>query len=315
MSLAIVALPAMARRDSLFKSLIAAIVLAFFLLPSLSLAGFGVSPAGIDEDRLVKGSVFERVIYFVQGTPDKDLNVIIEVDDTEIKDWITTIPSGRVVIPKGTQQFPVTVRVTVPKDARLGIYKGYVRATGAPAVEVDPETGAAVSTGVTIALGARAELNLAVGEGIHYEYAIRNVDLKNVKETEFPKAFINIENIGNVPAGPVAATFELYNKYGDVRLAYVQGISIKPVEPFKASTVEVEFPISVGLSVGEYWGHVKLYNEKGEQVREFKDIFNVTEATFWDRHGKQIGMGVGALLVIIVLWYFLSRRSKRRRAS
>src|SRR3989338_2681357 len=111
-------------------ALIALMILAASAVPAE--AGFGVSPARIVEDRLVKGSVFERVVYFVQGTPDKDLSIKIEIDDSDIKDWITTEPTGVAVIPKGTQQFPVLIRVNVPRDAKIGIYKGFVRASSLP---------------------------------------------------------------------------------------------------------------------------------------------------------------------------------------
>ena len=278
------------------------------LLPQWASAGFGVSPSRILEDRAIKGSVIERVVYFVQGTPDRDLEVEITVDDGDIKDWITADPIGQQIIPKGTQQYPVKVRITVPEDAPLGLYKGYVRVVGAPP-KTDPNAGSSVS----IAVGARVEIDLTVGAGIHYEYAIRDIDLKDIKEIDHPKASITIENKGNVKAGPKEASFELFNKYGDIRLAYVQGIQLEQIQPFVVDNTIVEFPISVGLSVGEYWGMVRLYNDKGELVREFKDIFNVSEATFFDRHGKQIGVGLG-ILVLLILLTVVFRRSRRRRS-
>ena len=228
-------------------------------------AGFGVSPAKIVEDNLIKGSILERTVYFVQGTPDRDLKVKVEVDDSPIKSWIKINPEGEFVIPKGVQQFPVTVVITVPKDAKFGIYTGFVRAVGEPAP--DPARKEDQSS-VSIAIGARVEFDLTVGEGVLYKYAIRDIDLKNILQTENPIADINIENQGNVPAGPAEASFELFNKYGDVRLAYVQGVKIEPIKPFAVESVAVEFPISIAtLSIGEYWGLVKLYNEKGGVVR------------------------------------------------
>lgn len=269
-----------------------------------------MSPARIIEDRLIKGSIFERVVYFVQGTPDHDLPIKIEIDDTNIKGWITTIPSGTVVIPKGTQQFPVTIRVAVPADAELGIYKGHVRASSVPG-DSTVEDG---SSGVSIVAGAVVNLEFTVGKGVYYEYAIRNIDLKNILETEDPTADVSIENKGNVPAGPVEASFELFNKYGDVRLAYVQSVKLDPVEPFQVVNKSIEFPMSIGLSPGEYWGLVKLYNDDGGVVREFKGVFNVNEATFFDKYGNFILWGVVALVALVLLrivWKRFVRRSPR----
>ncbi|HEY4515186.1 MAG TPA: hypothetical protein VJJ22_03465 [Candidatus Paceibacterota bacterium] len=284
------------------------IVIALFLVYSRpALAGFGVSPSRILEDRLVKGSVLERAIYLIQGTPDRDLKANISVDDTDIKSWISTTPSGDIVIPKGTQQYPLMIKITVPKDAPKGLYKAYVRITGAPAEKQEGEEG---SSGVNIALGARVELDLTVGDGIHYEYAIRNIDMKNINEAQFPQVDVDIENKGNVPAGPAEASFELYNKYGDIRLAYVQGIKLEKIPAFKTQSSRIEFPISVGLSIGEYWGMIRLYNDDGSLVREFKDVFNVTEATFYDKYGRYLTYGFFGLILLFIVIFFLRRRRR-----
>src|SRR3989344_3555730 len=278
----------------------------FSLNVSKVYAGFGVSPAKIVEDNLIRGSILERTLYFVQGMPDRDLDVKIEVDDSPIKSWIKIEPSGNFVIPKGVQQFPVTVTVTVPKDAELGIYTGFVRAVGALMLDPLRKEG---ESHVSIAIGARAELSLTVGKGILYRYAIRDIDLKNILQTQNPIADVNIENQGNVPAGPSEASFELFNKFGDVRLAYVQGVKMELVKPFAVQSVAVEFPITLAtLSVGEYWGTVKLYNDKGEVVREFKDVFNVKEATFLDIYGRYILIIISIIIVLIILRFVLKRR-------
>ena len=293
------------------RSILFALV-TFFALTPIVHAGFGVSPAKIIEDKLVKGSTFERVIYLVQGTPEKDLRVKLQVDDSDIKDWVTAIPEGDFIIPKGTQQFPVILRFAVPKDTKMGIYKGFVRASGAPKAEPNEPEG---QSGVVIALGAAVGIELTVGEGVYYEYAIRNLDFKNIKETDDPTADISIENKGNVPAGPAEASFELFNKYGDVRLAYIQGVKVPKVEPFKIENMSVEFPISVGLSVGEYWGLVKLYDDSGGKVREFKGVFNVNKATFLDKFGRYIiwtSLAVVAFIIVRLLTLFV-RKIRRKR--
>src|SRR3989338_7115006 len=88
------------------RSLAVGLLAVLVLLPQYAGAGFGVSPSRILEDRAIKGSVIERVVYFVQGTPDRDLEIEITVDDTDIKDWISADPIGHQIIPKGIQQFP-----------------------------------------------------------------------------------------------------------------------------------------------------------------------------------------------------------------
>lgn len=297
------------------KRLLFSLVFATLLVvPSSVLAGFGVSPAKIVEDRLVKGSVFERTIYFVQGAPEKDLPITINIDDSPIKTWITSEPSGTVVIPKGVQQFPVKIIVRVPQDAELGIYKTFVRAS---ANTIDPSVKASGGNGVSVSMGAVAALELTVGTGLHYEYGIRNIDIKNIREIDDINVDINIENKGNVIAGPNSATFELFNQFGDVRLGYVQGIKVEQVPPFEVKNVNVKFPMSIRLSPGEYWGLVKFYQDGGQFVREHKGIFVVTKATFIDKYGLIIiiiGGALLALIIIILLWRKLGR-SRSYRAS
>ncbi len=280
-----------------------------FLAPGVVSAGFGVSPAKIIETRLVKGSVLDRVVYFVQGTPDADLAITLSVDDGEIGSWISITPTDNVIIPKGIQQFPVTIRITVPRDAKTGIYKGFIRASARPVETLEQGSG----SGVSIVAGAVATIELTVGEGVYYEYVIRNLDLKNIKEHQSPSVDLSIENKGNVPAGPAEASFELFNKYGDVRLAYVQGVKIARLEPFITKTVNVEFPLPLRLSVGEYWGLVRVYNDSGGTVREFKGVFNVTKSTFLDKYSQMISMGLGILLLLVFLLFILKRIRNRSK--
>lgn len=272
-------------------------------------AGFGVSPAKVLERNLIRGSVVERVIYIVQGTPEKDLHVTATIAEGEVKDWIKISPGADFVIPKGTQQFPLTIQVTVPKDASLGVYKGSIRVGTVPEKPKVEEGG----SGVSISVGARIDVDLTVGEGVHYEFAIRNIDIKNISEVEFPRAEIRIENLGNVPAGPEEAAFELYNKFGDIRLAYVQGIKLNKVEPFTTMSLDPEFPLPVRLLPGEYWGTVRIYDSETKLIREFKKPFNVDKATFFQKYRNTILAGVGVILFGLVLFIVGKRTGKRRR--
>ena len=201
-----------------------AVPLFFFSIPNISLAGFGISPPAIIEDKLVKGSSFDKTIYLIQGNPVEDTAIEVSVDDTSIKSWISISPGTSFVIPKGVQQFPMIVTIHVPKDATLGQYKTFIRTRTVPKIE-EGQTGA----GVSISLGGRIDVDLTVGEGVFYSFKIKSIKLLSIKETESPQAQIRIENLGNVPAGPDTGTFELFNNFQDIRLVYVQGLSFEKV--------------------------------------------------------------------------------------
>ncbi len=241
------------------------------------MAGFGISPPSIKEDRLVKGSHLEKTIYLVQGNPKKDVNMEIVVDSTNIKDWISFEQGVKFVIPAGVQQFPLSVIINVPEDAQFGIYKAFIRINTKP--EKATEAGQ-----VAIALGGRVDVDLTVGNKIIYEYSVTGIEIFDIKEGKNLKASVVVKNTGNVPASPSNSSFELFNKYGNIRLAYAENNNFKKTPAFQEKPEILEFPIDIRLAPGEYWGYVKVYNEDGGIIKEMKTVFNVYERTFLDKY-------------------------------
>lgn len=271
------------------------------ILPTIANAGFGVSPPLIEEDKLVPGITLERIVYLVQGTPERDLQVKLEVDSSA-KDWISFPQGNPVTIPKGVQQYPLAVEIAVPDDAPLGIYKGTIRVTTVP-VKAD-EAGE-----VAIAIGGVVNLNLEVGDNVIYDLKVKSIKILNVKEGGNPRAAVTIVNDGNTAVAPDTGTFELFNKFGDIRLAYAESEGFQPVPAFHEKQETLEFPVEVYLAPGEYWGHVKIYKDR-ELIKELRTVFNVTEKTFLE---KYLLYGVGAL-VFMVLLIILITSSRRKRS-
>ncbi len=297
-----------ALRCAIFTALFAFVLTS---QPNFSLAGFGVSPPGIIEDRLIKGSHLERTIYLVQGDPKEDVNIGIDIESDKIKNWIHFENGNEFVIPKGIQQFPLNVIIDVPQDAELGIYKAFIRISTKP----KPIEGGG---NVSIALGGRIDVDLTVGEGIFSDFNVRRIDILNIKEGESLKASITIENLGNVPVKPDRVSFELFNKYGDLRLAYGETIDLKEVASFKTESFIVEFPIDIKLGIGEYWAVVKVY-KNGAVTKEMKTVFNVNPNPksitniFNALKGKElVGIIVGAVILIVIIGLiWISRKRKK----
>lgn len=270
-------------------------LLLFFIGTHIALAGFGISPPSIKEDRLVKGSHLEKIIYLVQGNPETDVNMGIVVDSVNIRDWISFDQGMEFTIPAGVQQFPLGVIIDVPQDAEFGIYKAFIRVSTKP----ERATGAGE---VTIALGGRIDVTLTVGEGIIYEYIISGIKIFDVKEGENPKISITVENLGNVPAAPQSASFELFNKYGNIRLAYAEAGGFKEVKAFSKGNSTLEFPIDIRLAPGEYWGHAKVYNEEGQVIKELRTVFNVYKKSLIEK------LAIPAIAVLFLALSFLFRK-------
>ena len=244
------------------------VVFIFFLISSSFVGAFGVSPPYINQSKLIPGSHYEEKIFLLQGQPKEDLEIVAEFDvPDKIRSWFSIDKGEQFVIPAGIQQYPIIVSIDVPQDAEFNIYKGFLRIRTVPAI---------IEGTVTVATGARIDLNLVVGEGVVVDYTIQRVDILDIKEGESPRIVVTLANTGNVSVAASRATFDLYDKYGEVRLGFAQNENLPEVQAFKTETFIVEFPLSIKLGLGEYWAEAKIYRE-GAVVGELRTVFNVIE--------------------------------------
>jgi len=296
------------RKNFLF--ILLPMALFVFVGPPLTHAGFGVSPGAIQEGRLVPGITVTRTIYLVQGNPEADVGIVAEIESRDIKDWITLDSGFNFVIPAGVQQFPMGVTVKVPKDAELGQYSAVVR------VHTQPPPAEAAGS-VAISLGGLVNIDLTVGNDIILEYRVKGLRVFDVKQGEPLQVSARIENTGNVPASPDSATFELFDKFGNTRLAFItaENEQFPRVPAFAEESVVLEFPLDIVIAPGEYRSHVKVFNEKGDVLREIKIGFSVLERTFLDDIKSYVLIvGVVLIVIIVALVIFLRRRRIRNNA-
>lgn len=273
--------------------------LALIALPQGAFAGFGVSPGIIEEDRLVPGTVLERTIYLVQGNQTQDIAIEAVVESKDIADWITFKGGTTFTIPANQQQFPLNVVITVPEDAELGVYEAFIRVSTLPVKEAGSQ--------ITIALGGKVSVRLNVGDDVVSDFDVKSLDILDIKEGEKPKVSIITINTGNVPVAPENASFELFNKYGEIRLAYGESDKFTKVPAFSEGTSVLEFPLDVKLGVGEYWGHVRIYDD-GKVVKELRTVFNVTPLGFVEKYAVSIGIAAILIAALGVLAFIRRRR-------
>ncbi len=274
----------------------------FFLFAKPLLVGaFGVSPPFINADKLVKGVEYETTIILSQGQPKEDLKVKAVFDVPEkVRSWFSVDKGEEFIIPAGTQQFPISVFIKVPENTDLGIYKGYLRINTVPAEKEGQ---------VSIAVGARVDINMTVGEGAFIDFNIKRIEILDIKEGQKPKIRVELENKGNVAVAPELVTFDVLDKYGSVKLATGQNNKLPETPPFKTKKFIVEIPIGMNLGIGEYWAEAKIYYN-GQIVKngEIKTVFDVTERKFnilW------IIIGVGGLIVLALSAFFLKKKIKK----
>ena len=278
------------------------LVVILVLLPFGVQAGFGVSPPLVFEDKLVPGITIEREIYLIQGNPQHPVTVEAKVDAPEIKDWISVDKGDKFEIPAGIQQYPIKIKIQVPEGTPLGIYKGSLRITTVP--NKGTEDGQ-----VVIALGAKIEIDLTVGDDVFSEYEVRSVEIETIKERDPAHIKVRINNTGNVPAAPEAVSFELFNKFGDVRLAYADTKNFGKVKAFSEETIDLYFPLDVIIGPGEYWGHVKVYDQG--IIDEERTVFEVLPKTFWEKNAVYVYSVIGGLVFLILLVVVLLKFRRR----
>lgn len=267
-------------------------------------SAFGVSPPYVHAPVLRKGSQFTSTIFLVQGDPKVDLRVraVFEVPE-KIKGWFSVDKGSEFTIPAGLQQFPIKVLINVPKDAENGIFTGYLRVNTIPNREADQQ--------IAISVGARIDISLTVGENVVSDFSIRKIDILDIRQGENPQVIVTLDNIGNVPAAPDRASFELFDKFGQIRLGYAAIEKFPETPAFQSSDFTMEFPVDIRLSIGEYWGDVKLYRGS-EVVKELRTVFNVSEKKI---NFALYGTVLGVLALSAATFLVVSRIRTRRRAA
>ncbi len=276
------------------------IVITLSLLAPSVASAFGVSPPFITAQKLVAGSRYEATITLVQGQPDVDLEVKAVFDvPKKIRAWFSIDKGTQFIIPAGVQQFPIQVAIQVPIDAGLGIYSGYLRINTVPQLKEGEQ--------IAISIGARIDISMTVGDDIIVDFSVKKIDILDIKENESPQIIVTIENTGNVPIAPNRATFDLLDKYGEVRLGFAQTEDLPETPAFETKTFVVKFPIDIKLGVGEYWGEARLYRNETE-IGNIKTIFNVTP-----RPNYILFIGIGLLIIGAGVSVFIFKRKITRK--
>ena len=236
-------------------------------LPGIALAAFGVSPPFVNATHLMPGVKYVQTIYLVQDKPNEDLRVTARLNIPDrVRQWISIDKGFDFVIPQGTRQFPINVIVDVPKNAERVSYSGNLIVSSQPSSKGQ----------VTIALGANIAINLTVGNDIYEKYSVPLVNFLDIEEGWSPKINIRFVNDGNVPESLNGATFEVYDRFGSIRLAYVQKTGDFPeIPPFTTSNYTIEFPLDLHLGQGQYWGTAMLYDKNNKAIATQRTVFNV----------------------------------------
>lgn len=248
-------------------------VIALFVSTATpALAGFGISPPYVFNNRLTRGTVFKQQITLVRSDPTDDLTTTITMNIPEVQSWFSVDRGTTFTMPKGEKQVPIVVTVTVPDDAGYARYKGAIRVRTAPADNARPEAG-----GVSIALGAQIDVDVEVVDKI-YDFEVRKIRIDDLEEGRrkwglfFPgkiRFYITVENTGNTEYGPTKVKFDIYDNQGETLLETTENTNrLKKIAPFGNDEIVAELPTR--LTAGKYIAKYTIY--KGEEVAQQNEI-------------------------------------------
>lgn len=252
-------------------------------------AGFGISPPWFKNNYLSPGAHYEQDIFLVQGKPETDVRITIEVQSAEaIEDWITFKPGKDFIIPAGQQQFPVRVIADVPKDAGYATYTGTIRF-------VAGSTGG--EGAVVIQLGALAVINLTVTSEEVSDFDVKRVNVQNLEKGWPLSVSVQLENLGNVKVRPTRIALTLYDKLHDKELGSGEAQTTDWVDPFQRGSITASMPTD--LEIGDYWADYEIY--KGDEiVAQDRQRFKVVKKGDINQWLRLFGMSIAWWGTIII---------------
>jgi hypothetical protein len=293
----------------------------------VALAGFGITPPYVENQRLTPGSVFTQTISLVRSDPTDNLKADITMNVPGAQDWITIDKGMEFPLPAGQNIVPIVITVKVPKNADFKEYKGAIRvrtsADGPP-----PEGG-----GVSIALGAQIDVDLKVVDKI-YDFNVRKVRVADLEEGRekwglfFPgkmRFFMTVENTGNTDFGPTKVHFDMYDSNMETLLESDDNTNrIERIAPFATKEVVAELPTRLGP--GLYVAKYTIY--KNDEVAQQGEL-NISVAAAgtvagyvgYGFDGLSLGdklkvlsvFGIPLLVFILLVVGIILRRRQRRR--
>jgi hypothetical protein len=283
-------------------------------------AGFGISPPYFENNQLVPGSHYEQDITLLRSSAEEDLQAEVQIKAPKIEKWLKIEQGNTFIIKKGLLQVPIKIIADVPKDAEIGNYKGYIN------IRVSP-IDAVQKAGVSIALGARIEINLTLTNVVFSNFIVHLVSVPDFELLGRPwnwpiisKLFnylfyririaMDIENTGNTKTAPTKVLIDVYDLTETKLLQTSEDKSLEKIDSFTTKTITADFPAQ--LEVGQYWSNIKIYKDN-DIINTYKIAFSVSPAGTLGNRAPDLGrwpwiiLGTifAIILAIIILLIYL----------
>lgn len=230
-----------------------AFIFNFFGFAQIAQAGFGITSPYLENDRLVPGAHYEKKILIIRGDPVEDWQAEFSIDVPGANDWISFDTGKEFILPKGEKQVPVVISVDVPNDAKFESCRGAIRIKTLPLQSAE-------AGGVSIALGARINVDLEVIEEGIADFEIKNVKFYDIEEGWKIKIGVETQNTGNVSVAPTKIFLDVYDSAEQNKLVSLETTDFKEkVKPFE--TKELIAELDHQFKIGSYLVYFKVYNQ------------------------------------------------------
>lgn len=317
-------LPRLARQ--LYLLLLVCVAALILAAANWAIAGFGITPPYLENERLTRGSVYEQRIMLVRSDPVDDLDVEITTNVPGVDDWISIDRGRSFKFPKDTTQMPIIITVKVPSNAEYKEYTGSIRIRTAP-------SGQQPTGGVSIALGAQVDVDLKVVDKI-YDFEVRRIRTVDLEQGRtrfglfFPgkiRFFMTIKNTGNTEFGPTRVRMDIYDSNVETLLEQTENTNaIERIPPFGLKEVLAELPTRLGS--GSYVAKYTIYkNDAVAQQGDFTlSVAAVGAVAGYEGYGFDglslgdkikvfVALGLPLLLVLLLIAILISKRRRRLR--
>lgn len=232
----------------------------FFLtlcfLPYQAWAGFGFSPAAIENKNLLPGSVFTVPIQLSRDSTQGEQTITPTVLG-DMAAWVSWDPAAHFSPGQKTISLPVTVRV--PSRTDKGNYRGSISFTYSEASPTQPLSD--IHTG----LGAHISLNFTVTDQTYTSFQVRHAGIYSawgpqhflgLKEPGKILVSLAVKNDSNVHAAPSKIVMALHDAATNQLIEKVETANIPNTPPFTER--EITIPLSHTVRPGEYYAYLTV---------------------------------------------------------
>jgi hypothetical protein len=237
------------------------VVFSVMLVGSDADAGFGISPAKLENDKLLGGMVWEQSIIVGRSpeSANQALKIEVLIEGDQLKNMVSLESAQPLKLEAGMTQLPVKFKVTVPSGATLGKYSGSI------VFNSTPESAAGGSAGPSVKpfMSAKAAVSLTVTDKLIENFRLEAFSIPKTEQGEPIAINYRINNIGNTTAKITRIHVDIVKYRSRAEVLYKTDIDeLRESSPFSVKNFSEK--INVSLEPKLYAAVLTFYN--GDKV-------------------------------------------------